>query len=365
MKMDSKKPYMAAILIQSIYTGMFLLSKAAFDVGMNTYVFVFYRQATAAVFLAPLAFFFDWKTVPPLPFATFCKIFLLSLFGITLSLNIYGVALMYTTASLAAATTNCLPVITFLLAVLLRMEMARLTSAGIAKIMGMVICIGGVLIIALYRGPYLSLFLHHHLFGHRSYGQQHPVGRDNSSTMWIKGCFLMLMSNTFFGLWLVLQARIIKSYPSKLLFTALQCFLSSVQSFFIAIALERDPLQWKLGWNVRLLSVAYCGIVVTGVTFYLQAWVIEKKGPVFLAMSSPLALVFTMLISAILLGESITLGSVLGGLLLVGGLYSVLWGKNREQKMVLHDMNLTREAEMKTADQSKEELPSKGLPTIV
>ncbi|XAR73234.1 hypothetical protein NMG60_11007138 [Bertholletia excelsa] len=374
MKMDSKKPYMAVILIQSIYTGMFLLSKAAFDGGMNTCVFVFYRQAMAAVFLAPLAFFFDWKTAPPLPFAIFCKIFLLSLFGyvlfhnlirITFSLNIYGVALMYTSANLAAATTNCLPVITFLLAVLLRMEIVRLTSAGIAKITGMVICIGGVLTIALYRGPYLSLFLHHHLLGHRSFGQQHPVGGENSSTTWIKGCFLMLMSNTFFGLWLVLQARIMKSYPSKLLFTTLQCFLSSVQSFFIAIALERDPLEWKLGWNVRLLSVVYCGIVVTGVTYYLQAWVIEKKGPVFLATSSPLALVFTMLTSAILLGESITLGSVLGGMLLVGGLYSVLWGKNREQEIVLHDMNLNGEAVTETADQSKEELPSKDLPTIV
>ena len=49
-----------------------------------------------------------------------------------------------------------------------------------------------------------------------------------------------------------------KSYPPKLLFTTLQCFFSSIQSFAIAIAFERDPYQWKLGWNVRLLAVAYC-----------------------------------------------------------------------------------------------------------
>jgi hypothetical protein len=48
--------------------------------------------------------------------------------------------------------------------------------------------------------------------------------------------------------------------------------------------------------------------VVTGVTFYLQAWIIEKKGPVFLAMSTPVTLVFTMFFSAILLCEIITLG---------------------------------------------------------
>lgn len=50
------------------------------------------------------------------------------------------------------------------------------------------------------------------------------------------------------------------------------------------------------------------GIVVTGVTYYLQTWVIEKKGPVFLAMSTPLALIITIFCSAILLGEVITLG---------------------------------------------------------
>jgi hypothetical protein len=57
------------------------------------------------------------------------------------------------------------------------------------------------------------------------------------------------------------------------------------------------------------------GIVVTGVTFYLQAWVIEKKGPVFLAMSTPFTLVFTMIFSSILLCETITLGRYLTSIL--------------------------------------------------
>ncbi|OMO83632.1 Drug/metabolite transporter [Corchorus olitorius] len=334
--MDKKKPYLAVILIQAIYAGMFLLSKAAFDGGMNNFIFVFYRQAAATVFLIPLAFFFEWKTAPPLSFGTFCKIFMLSLCGITLSLDLYGVALIYTSATLAAATTNCLPVITFFLAVLLRMEALRLkTRPGIAKMVGILICLGGALTLALYRGPHIKLFCIHHLFNQHHHAQIHQT---STGLTWIKGCFLMLMSNTFWGLWLVLQGLVLKSYPSKLLFTTLQCFLSSIQSFAIAIALERDPVEWRLGWNVRLLAVAYCGIVVTGVTFYLQAWVIEKKGPVFLAMSTPLNLIFTIFCSAILLCDFISLGSLLGGLLLILGLYSVLWGKTREQKL-LDDQN--------------------------
>lgn len=57
--MDAKKPFVAVLLIQTIYAGMFLVSKAAFNVGMNNFIFVFYRQAAATVFLVPLAIIFE------------------------------------------------------------------------------------------------------------------------------------------------------------------------------------------------------------------------------------------------------------------------------------------------------------------
>ncbi|TKY73871.1 WAT1-related protein [Spatholobus suberectus] len=326
--MKGNNPYLVVIVIQAIYAAMFLLSKAAFDHGMNNFIFVFYRQAIATLFLTPFTFFFEWKTAPPLSFRTFCKIFSLSFCGITLSLDIYGIGLIYTSATLAAATTNCLPVITFFLALLLRIESLKIkTTSGIAKMIGIVACLAGAATLAFYKGPPLKLLSHYHLLDyHKSLQHQGPP-----SGAWIKGCFIMLLSNMCFGLWLVLQAFVIKGYPSKLLFTTLQCFLSSIQSFVIALAVERDIEQWKLGWNVRLLAVIYCGIMVTGVTYYLQTWVIEKKGPVFLAMSTPLALIITIFASATVLGEIISLGSLLGGFVLVLGLYSVLWGKSREQ----------------------------------
>ncbi|XP_021684616.2 WAT1-related protein At5g64700 isoform X3 [Hevea brasiliensis] len=307
--MGEKKPYLAVILVQSIYAGMFLVSKAAFNVGMNNFVFVFYRQTAATLFLAPLALFLEWKNRPPLSFVTFCKIFLLSFCGITLSLDIYGIALVYTSATLAAATTNCLPVITFFLALLLRIEVLKLrTFSGIAKLIGIIACMAGAATLAFFKGPHFKLLCNHQIFG--SYDSQELVGHVSSGKTWIKGCFLMLMSNTFWGLWLVLQ-----------------------------------------------------GIMVTGVTFYVQAWVIEKKGPVFLAMSTPLNLIFTMFCSALLLCEIISLGSVMGGVLLVGGLYSVLWGKSKEEKMK-DKICIIGDAEQKECSELKQVIPSGNQGTI-
>jgi len=55
MEMEAKKPYVIAIVVQLIYTGMFVVSKAAFDLGINTFVFIFYRMAAASLLLLPVA----------------------------------------------------------------------------------------------------------------------------------------------------------------------------------------------------------------------------------------------------------------------------------------------------------------------
>lgn len=63
--MEAKKPYVIAIVVQLIYAGMFVVSKAAFNHGINTYVFIFYRQAAASLLLLPIALVLErYYTLP-------------------------------------------------------------------------------------------------------------------------------------------------------------------------------------------------------------------------------------------------------------------------------------------------------------
>jgi hypothetical protein len=48
-------------------------------------------------------------------------------------------------------------------------------------------------------------------------------------------------------------------------------------------------------------SVNLQGLGVNGVSYYLQAWCVEKKGPVFLTVWTPLCFVYTMFCSSSLL----------------------------------------------------------------
>ncbi|KAK4256762.1 hypothetical protein QN277_006446 [Acacia crassicarpa] len=349
--MGEYKPYLGMVLIQVIYSGMILLSKAAFNEGMNCSVFIFYRQLVGTIILVPLAFIFERKSSVPLSFSIFCKIFLLSFLGVTVSLNVYAIALVYTSATLGAATVSSLPVFTFFFAVLFRMEKVKIrTKPGVIKISGLVVCLCGVAALAFYKGPQIWPL---HPILSANHNAQH-LQHDHSSycKRWYLGSLLLFCAIITWSMWLVLQARFLKSYPSKLKFTSLQCLLSAIQSFCIAIASERDMKEWKLGWNMGLLAILYCGIMVTGITYYLQAWVIQKKGPLFPAMWNPLNFMITIIGSMFLLNESINLGSFLGGILLVLSLYSVLWAKSKEG-ISSDDVCLPVQAQKECADQSE------------
>ncbi|CAM0906108.1 unnamed protein product [Alopecurus aequalis] len=242
--MGNGKVYATIVLIRLIYAGMHILTKASFEEGMSTTVFVFYRHAVAAVFLAPFAFFLEIRKgpTPPLTLRLSVKIFVHSFYGMAGTINLYSIGLNYASATSSSAIFNIVPVVAFILAVMFRMETLKLKSVhGMAKFLGILLCIGGVVALALYQGPQLKSFNHHPLLQNTRKGADgHPEKN------WALGIFLMTASVVIWSLWTVKQGPLLLEYPSKLLNTTLQCTFASVQSFLIALVMERDFSRWKL-----------------------------------------------------------------------------------------------------------------------
>ncbi|MBA0607825.1 hypothetical protein Godav_020088, partial [Gossypium davidsonii] len=94
----------------------------------------------------------------------------------------------------------------------------------------------------------------------------------------------------------------------------------------------RDLSAWKIGWDSRLLAATYSGIVCSGITYYVQGVVIRERGPVFVTSFSPLCMIITAALGAIILAEKLHLGSILGAIIIVLGLYTVVWGKSKDGK---------------------------------
>jgi drug/metabolite transporter (DMT)-like permease len=74
------------------------------------------------------------------------------------------------------------------------------------------------------------------------------------------------------------------------------------------------------------------GIVTSSIAYYVQGLVIQKTGPVFASAFSPLMMIVVAVMGSFILAEKIFLGGVLGSVLIVIGLYSVLWGKHKENQ---------------------------------
>ncbi|CAK9134703.1 unnamed protein product [Ilex paraguariensis] len=198
MAIDKYKPAIAMLFVQFIYAGMALFSKTAMAKGMNPYVFVAYRQAFGTLTLAPFAFFIESKKAAPISPSLLCKIFLVSLFGVTLTLNLYYYAMNYTTATFAAATTNTVLVVTFVMAFFLRMERISIKQwHGVVKVLGSVLGVSGALVFAFVKGPPLQ-FMNWYVENKKEIPG--PSMKATSNRGRIKGSLVMLSANTAWSL---------------------------------------------------------------------------------------------------------------------------------------------------------------------
>ncbi|KAH7670093.1 WAT1-related protein [Dioscorea alata] len=246
-------PYLAMILARILFAGIALFTKTAVAGGMNPFVFVFYRQIFASLVLIPVIFFFERnKSLPPLPLF---RIFIISFCGITLSSFLYTLSLRYTSATFAAAAANAVPAITLLLALILRIEKLKKKHkfSAAAKLLGTLLCLVGAFLFALYKGPAVQFINHHEI----QKPATSPAEKVISRADWVKGSLLMLLAQTCWSIWLILQGPLVRRYPAELRLTFLQCICSIIQTGLITVIFERKPSSWKLGWNSGLLASVY------------------------------------------------------------------------------------------------------------
>ncbi|CDP16002.1 unnamed protein product [Coffea canephora] len=111
---------------------------------------------------------------------------------------------------------------------------------------------------------------------------------------------------------------------------ALMCFSGSILISVFAIFTERELSSWMIGWDCRLLDVAYLGIVSCGLCVAAVFWSSMMKGPLFVSSFTHLGLVFAALAGSLFLKEELCLGSLIGSIIITIGLCLVIWGKGKK-----------------------------------
>ncbi|XWS55709.1 hypothetical protein CRYUN_Cryun09bG0023800 [Craigia yunnanensis] len=323
------KPFFATIFMQVGLAGMDILSKAALNQGMSNFALVVYRHAIATVVMAPFAAILDKKVRPKMTLPIFIKIMVLSLLEPVIDQNLYYVGMKYTTATFAAAMYNILPAITFVMAWILRLEKVNLRSIrSHGKVVGTLATVAGAMVMTLMKGPVLELFWTKGRINHEAAAKN---GTDIHDT--IKGGLMITVGCFSYACFVILQAITLDTYPAELSLTVWICLLGTLEGTIAALIMEKgNAAIWAIKWDTKLLTAAYSGIVCSGLGYYIQGVVMKDRGPVFVTAFSPLCMVIVAIVASFILAEQMYLGRVIGAIIIIAGLYLVLWGKSKDYK---------------------------------
>ncbi|XP_068345092.1 WAT1-related protein At5g07050-like [Pyrus communis] len=328
--LESSKPYFAMISLQFGYAGMNIITKVSLNRGMSHYVLVVYRHAFATAIIAPFAFFFERKKQPKMTFSMFIQIFILGLLGPVIDQNFYYAGLKFTSPTFSCAMSNMLPAMTFVLAVIFRMEVLDIKKVRCqAKVLGTVLTVAGAMLMTLYRGPIVEMLWSKYIHPRTSYVTDTTGTGDKH---WLLGSIMLTIATLAWASLFVLQNNALKTYKNhQLSLTSMICGIGTLQAIAVTFVMEHEPSVWKIGFDMNLLAAAYAGIVTSSISYYVQGLVMKTRGPVFATAFSPLMMIIVAIMGSFILAEKIFLGSVLGAVLIVFGLYAVLWGKHKER----------------------------------
>ncbi|XVE73591.1 hypothetical protein DITRI_Ditri11bG0131000 [Diplodiscus trichospermus] len=331
------KPVFVMLAINFAFAITNVLIKKLLDEGVSHIIILMYRQAISAVFLAPIAYFWERKSRPKLTARVFCQLFLNALIGGTLTQYFLLLGLEYTSATFSCAFLNMVPAVTFILALPFGLEKVNIRNmAGKAKVLGTVVCIGGAMVLTLYKGKTLVRS--------NSGATTHIVNYPNAmistkkKERWVVGSIFLSAGCIFWSSWFLLQASIGRTYPCQYSSTAFLSFFSAIQTAIIGLITEKDFTKWILKEKLELITVTYTGMVSAGLCYVGMSWCVKQKGPVFTSAFSPLVQIFVAMFDFSILHGQIYFGSVVGSILVVIGLYILLWGRNSEAEQTDHHL---------------------------
>ncbi|KAM7258900.1 hypothetical protein ACFE04_014641 [Oxalis oulophora] len=276
---DGLKAVIVMVLTQSILSGVNIFYKLAVVDGMSMRVLIAYRFIFATIFVLPLALLIERNKRPRLTWMIGFLGLLSGLFGGSLGQNLYIESLSLTSATFVAAMANLIPAVTFTLAISFRLEKLSFKNlSGNAKALGVFLGIGGAMVLTFYKGLEIEIW------SSKITLIKHPHDH-HTSTSTIKT----------------------DQHHSSQQF--MQCVSRRTGLF--------GNLAGTLGLFMSLIRL-----------------VCERKRSIFRINVQPPSLSICAFLGSVLLDEKLYLGTILGSVLIIMGLYAVFYGKECERKIM-------------------------------
>ncbi|KAA3455074.1 WAT1-related protein isoform X2 [Gossypium australe] len=170
----------------------------------------------------------------------------------------------YTTATFATAMYNILPAITFVMAWIFRLEKVKLRSIrSHGKIIGTLATVAGAMVMTLMKGPVLELFW---TKGRNNHEAASKNGTDLHDC--IKGGVLITIGCFSYACFVIVQAITLETYPADLSLTVWICLMGTLEGTIAALIMEKgNAAIWAIKWDTKVI-----GAIIIIVGLYLVLW---------------------------------------------------------------------------------------------
>ncbi|KAK3223270.1 hypothetical protein Dsin_010295 [Dipteronia sinensis] len=220
--------------------------------------------------------------------------------------------------------SNALSIFVLLVSCIIKHRMEKLnwrSKSSQAKSIGTIVAIAGAFVITFYKGPLLLKTF---------------SGSTTTRSNWILGGFFLASDAFLSSAWYILQALILRNFTSVLILMLFTSFFATILAAIFSLIVVGDSSAWNLKPDIGLVAVIYTAIVGALFQSSLCAWCVSKKGPIYVTTFKPLAIVLSVVMGFLLLGDALCLGSLIGAIIIVAGFYSVMWGKAKEENTIEH-----------------------------
>ncbi|PIA30871.1 hypothetical protein AQUCO_05300009v1 [Aquilegia coerulea] len=335
----STKAHGALAMVQLFAGGDQVITKVALNGGINQIVFCTYRNVLALFILIPVAYFYEKNNRPPITRRVLVSFFLLGFTGIFASQLLFLAGIAYTNPTYAAAMQPSVPILTFLLTLVMGIETLELVKLeGKMKVGGIFICVAGATLMLVFRGPAVLASYNMEMYSAETNDIPAAVTAGWLSSLrrfgfdqWHIGVLYLIGHCMCSAIYLALQGQFLREFPANLSVTAFSCSFGSILVVIAGIFSTQNSADWSLTPS-ELLAVLYAGIVASALNYGLATWSNKILGPALVSMYNPLQPVTSAFLSAIFLKSAIYLGSIIGGILIIAGLYIVTWANYRERQ---------------------------------
>ncbi|KAI3665942.1 hypothetical protein L6452_44577 [Arctium lappa] len=197
--MEDVLPFVVMMMITCLDISVLTIVKAAMNEGMDNIFYIVYHNALGTLIILPffIVHIFRNGSLPSLSFHLLSRFFILGLLGIFFQVLLYA-AVNYSSPTMASAILNLTPVITFLIAVIFRMEKVDIrSSSSRAKLIGTVIAISGATVFTLCQGPEIFKIILSPKIPNQLLLSQ--------PSNWVFGGLILVIAGIFISTWHVLQ----------------------------------------------------------------------------------------------------------------------------------------------------------------